>query len=138
MATPLSNTHIYYERLQRVESDFYEAYNNGEEALELFVSSFHELLEDVCSATQLDDDTAILANQVATRVGILSEGFHRLQLKAEELTEGAVKECEAIALECSTSRSQYVLQILTTACTDTVIVGLLIRETNNLRLAIAG
>jgi hypothetical protein len=100
------NPSTYAERLLRVEPDLYKALESGDEALEQFACAFEELLQDLDTASQLDESTAILASHVATRVGCITEGLHRLQVRADELVEGAVRECEAIALECSVSLSE--------------------------------
>jgi hypothetical protein len=103
-----AHSHAYYERLQRVETDFYEAYKTGEEALELFAASFQELLEDISTAPELDPNTAILANNVASRLRVISEGLHRIEVQHEKLTRETVEECDVICREYSASHSQYV------------------------------
>jgi hypothetical protein len=134
-----SHTLTYAERLERVETDFYQAVNDGEEALERFAGSFQQLLEDIQTVgPRLDDETIILASHVATRIRLLSEGFHHLQVEMDDLTEDAMKECEAIALECSTSHPQYVLWVCIATYINVIITGLRTRETNNSRHAIVG
>jgi hypothetical protein len=107
-----SNPLTFTKRLLCVEPELYQAVKDGEDALEQFAHSFDQLLEDIRMAgPSLDDDTAILAHNVASRVKLISEGFHRLEVRQDELAMEAVQECDAICLEYSASHPGYVLNI---------------------------